>query len=736
MTAIRITTFQGLRPRTNARLIGDTNAQVASNCDLRSGVLAPVFRPKQEYAPNKPLPAKTLFRAVEGNSAAWLTWPFDVDAVKMPMPAGVAARFAWTGDGEPRWGKYSNVTNGGGNDYPAQFYALGIPNPTAKPTATPSGGLTNTVTRFYCYTFFSQDGEESGPSPVSDSASGYSDATWAITGMSAFPVSSGSAVAYFSTNTLVVSIAAAVGTITGATNAGPIVITETAHGRANGSLVNISGVVGNTAANNTYANPYWIITTIDANTYSLNGSVGNGVYTSGGSVRTVTPHWSRVGDEAVLSSTTLAVTATPTAYTFNVAGDYSAATSWARKAPWNTSGMKRRLYRTAGTAAGFQLVHDDVGTSYNDTLSDAAIMGDEMVSDGWKPPPPGLKGLCVTAFGSLAGFIGTELRLSEPYQGHAWPDAYAYRTGPDIVAIAPMGNAVGIGTEGVPYVLIGSDPAAMAPISANAPYPCLAKRSMVSDGGGVIFSSTAGLVRLDQSAQPMVFSDPWFDQKTWALKEPASIVCAIAPGRLYAVYTAGGRTSIMVWDMTIGELTENAIDASDVYVDESTGEVYIGDSEGVSSMVGGQYTAQLVWRSKEFVLTKPENMGVAKVRFSAAIDETLLASILAKIADATAFNEAILLAGDIGGSFNVSPYNALRWNGSLFRVVPEVPPSNTVTFTLFADGVEKFTKVVSADTVFKLPSGYMAGRVSVQVSSACEITGIEMAGTAAELARV
>lgn len=651
MAAIRITTFQGLRPRTNARLIGDTNAQVASNCDLRSGVLAPVFRPKQEYAPNKPLPAKTLFRAVEGNSAAWLTWPFDVDAVKMPMPAGVAARFAWTGDGEPRWGKYSNVTNGGGNDYPAQFYALGIPNPTAKPTATPSGGLTNTVTRFYCYTFFSQDGEESGPSPVSDSASGYSDATWEIANMQAFPVNSGT------------------------------------------------------------------------------GTAAGAVFTD-----TVT-HWLRVGDEVVIGGSDYTVTAV-SGFTFTVDGTITGATAWARKAPWNTSGMKRRLYRTAGTAAGFQLVHDDVGTSYNDTLSDAAIMGDEMVSDGWKPPPAGLKGLCVTAFGSLAGFVGTELRLSEPYQGHAWPDAYAYRTGPDIVAIAPMGNAVGIGTEGVPYVLIGSDPAAMAPISANAPYPCLSKRSMVSDGGGVIFSSTVGLVRLDQSAQPMVFSEPWFDQKTWALKEPASIVCAVAPGRLYAIYTAGGRTAVMVWDMTIGELTENAIEAADVYVDEADGEVYVSDGEGISSMVGGQYVTTLVWRSKEFALTKPENMGAAKVRFSAIIDEALIASILAEIADATAFNDTILLAGDIGGSFNVSPYNARHWNGSQFRVVPEVPPSNTVTFTLFADGVEKFTKVVSADTVFKLPSGYLAGRVSVQVASACEINGIEMANTAAELARV
>jgi len=717
MTALRITTFQGVRPRANPRLLGDSAAQIATNCDLSSGTLAPVKRPKTLYTPSKPLPSVAIFKAVEGSNSAWMTWPYDVDAVKMPMPAGVAARFAWSGDGEPRWGKYSQIVAGGGHDYPAQFYALGIPNPTAKPSVGVSGGVSGTQTRFYVHTFFSQDGEESGPSPVSDATSGYTDpaATWAVTGMSDFPASSGTAKAFFSTDTLVVSLTGSAGTIVGATNAGPIVINETGHGRATGDVVCISSVGGNTAANNTYANPYWTITVVDPNNYSLDGSTGNGTYTSGGTVYAVSPHWLRALDEVVLSSATLDVASTPTAYTFKVPGDYSAATSWARKAPWNTTNMKRRLYRTAGTAAGFRLVHDDVGTSYDDTLSDSAIMKDELISDGWKPPPAGLKGLIVTAAGSLAGFLNGELRLSEPYQGHAWPDSMAYKIGYDIVGIAPMGSAIGVGTEGPPHVLIGSDPAAMAFVPANAPYPCLSKRSVVSDGGGIIYSSTAGLVRLDQSAQPVVFSEPWFDAKTWALKNPASVVCAIAPGRLYAGYSAGGRNAVMVWNMDIGELVENSVDATDIYVDESTAEAFISDADGISSMTGGQYQAQLAWRSKEFVLPRPVNFGAAKVRFSAAIDEALAESILPEIADAIAFNESILTAGDLGGQFCYTGWNTRRWNGSLFRVVPEVPPSNSVTFTLYTDGAERFTKVVSGDAVFRLPSGYLSGRVSVQV---------------------
>lgn len=65
--------------------------------------------------------------------------------------------------------------------------------------------------------------------------------------------------------------------LTGATNASPIVITSTGHLLNTGDTISISGVVGNTAANGIFT-----ITKVDANSFSLNGSTGNGAYSSGG----------------------------------------------------------------------------------------------------------------------------------------------------------------------------------------------------------------------------------------------------------------------------------------------------------------------------------------------------------------------------------------------------------------------------------------------------------------------
>jgi len=74
------------------------------------------------------------------------------------------------------------------------------------------------------------------------------------------------------------------GTITGASNATPIVITCADHGFRTNERVSITGVVGNTAANNTEGNPYWVVTRLNSSTFSLNGSSGSGSYQSGGTV--------------------------------------------------------------------------------------------------------------------------------------------------------------------------------------------------------------------------------------------------------------------------------------------------------------------------------------------------------------------------------------------------------------------------------------------------------------------
>lgn len=70
--------------------------------------------------------------------------------------------------------------------------------------------------------------------------------------------------------------------ITGATNATPISITCAGHGYSTGDTVVLTSVGGNTSANGV-----WEITVTGTDTFTLDGSVGNAAWTSGGTVKQI-----------------------------------------------------------------------------------------------------------------------------------------------------------------------------------------------------------------------------------------------------------------------------------------------------------------------------------------------------------------------------------------------------------------------------------------------------------------
>lgn len=99
--------------------------------------------------------------------------------------------------------------------------------------------------------------------------------------------------------------------ITSSTNATPIVVTKNAHGYVNGDVVQI---VGHTT--NTNANGVWIVANATANTFELQGSVGNGV---GGATGTV----QKINSKAVVLATaqTKIVDTCDAVWTANGTGD-------------------------------------------------------------------------------------------------------------------------------------------------------------------------------------------------------------------------------------------------------------------------------------------------------------------------------------------------------------------------------------------------------------------------------
>lgn len=763
MGMIKLAPFGGMIPRMGDRLLPNEGATVASSFKLQSGELRPMRRPGLTYSPASPKNGLQLsiFKARNGASdSEWFTWPIDVDCVRVPLATDVESRFCWTGDGPPKMITYTNAISGAGSNYPllANELSLGIPTPQTAPvvkgasatvtmtiatpcvvswaghhfaageavvftttgalptgltagttyyviaagltdgtsfqvSATSGGAAINTsgtqsgvhtgtatvpfgtgsaVDRFYRYTFFSQNGEESAPSPISLITTGKIDGTWAISALDEVPANSG---------------------------------------------------VG-TATATRFTN-------------------------------TALKHWLRVGDEVYFGgapTTARTVTAIPSATAFDVTGaSIAAETAWSRKTPWNTSSMTKRVYRTTGTTGSWQLVNETgiaaATTTYNDTLTDAQIAGDELISEGWVPPPVGLKGLCVHPSGALLGFVGNLLCASEPYQPHAWPEAYQLASGYNGVGLGVFGATAVMATAGMPFVATGVEPASMTGEDVQGMYPCLSKRGVISAGDRVLYPSLHGMVQVGVQGVG-IFSEPWFTKDEWELLNPETMICASAYGRLYVLYTnADDLQTLMVFDgLLLTSVDGNSIAASELYADVSSGELYITKADGIS-LWDDPLEAPLdgSWRSKDFVFPKPINLGAGKVEFDIAIDPSIRTAILALIASITAANALLLptpgnpltatLSDALGGAFADDDYCGVEISGCALTDPPDTPAENTVTLSLFSGDTLLASKVVTSTDVFRLPSGYKKDVFSVQVTSQCVVKEVRLAETPSGLAQ-
>lgn len=666
---IKLGPFGGMIPRTGTRLIPDTSAQSASNVKVHSGELHPLRGLGDAYAVSKPMPPLSIFKARNGtDSSAWFSWPIDVDCVRVPLAVDVESLFCWTGDGPPKMARFTSAVSGGGENYPLAANELSLGIPTPQTAPT-----------------------------VTPSATGI-----------------GSTITRGYRYTFV----SAANPYEQESAPSPITMAD--------------GKTDDT----------WALALLDE--VPANSGVGTAAY---GTATTFTAtasarHWLRVGDEVILSDVTPAVLVTatvteiPTASTFKVAGNYATAVSWARKTPWNTAGMVKRVYRTTGTTGAWQLVNETglsaATTTYDDTLGDADIAGDDLITEGWIPPPVGLIALCVHPSGSLLGISGNLLCASEPHQPHAWPVIYQLASNYNGVGMACFGSSVVMATDGEPFVATGTEPASMSGDNIQGASPCLAKRSIVSTGDSVLYSSKHGLIQVGSSGL-RIFTDQFYTQEKWEELNPASMVCEIAGGRLYIGYTnQSGTNQMLMIDGPI--LIPISVAAEELYADPSTGELYVATADGIRLFdAPGVVVLPGSWRSKDFVMPYPVNMGAAKIDFDLAVDPAQQAATLAAIAAAEAENVLILAAGNANGSMNSGYIGAKVLHGADFVDVPADPANNTITFNLYAAGVLKASRVVSSQKAFKLPGSYKVDVYSIEVITQCVVKEIRVAETKEQL---
>ena len=672
MTVIAINGFIGAAPRYSTRLLKPNQAQRAWNLRITSGRLDPIKGPGLVFTSELAGEIKTMYRYrhfVTGVPVDnWLIWPNDVDVQLSPIANDERGVFYFTSADFEP--RVSAYADAiDGGVYPSAWYALGVPSPTLAAAVAPSGGSGTDENRSYAYTFVTAWGEESGPSPASAQATGKPDGTWALTGMQTAPPNSG--------------------TVTDADFDTPVsgqvtVQLNTVFGLAAHESITFAGVGGMTALNGTHR-----ILSVDVanNRVVLALSTGT-AYTSGG--------------------------------------------TWARQSPLNTTGMRKRIYRTAGTNPAFMFVAEIpvADTTFDDEVPGTEV-GEVIPTLLTVPPPKNLTCLKMLPNGCAVGLAGNELCLSDPYRIYSWPIGNRYSFSGRGVALEVVGNSVIVLTDGYPILFTGSDPEVMSPDRMPTYAPCVSKRGSVNVGVGSVYPSFDGLWMATPGGVRKLTQDLYRD-KEWGELNPATFEAAFHDGQYRAQYARNGeRSRILVLDIAEPDSTTEVDErVSAMYRNEYDGKLYVAKDARIfewDADNGRRY--ELDWMSKVFQLAKPTTFNCAQV----FADFGEIVPIDTGQQEENEALQALPMMG--GGQIAGLEIGVAEINGSL--VVPITPQTlRRVQFTLYRGDVPIFTKSVTSQKPFRLPTGYRDELFAIQLSASVPTFSVAVATSMEELKQV
>lgn len=271
---------------------------------------------------------------------------------------------------------------------------------------------------------------------------------------------------------------------------------------------------------------------------------------------------------------------------------------------------KLRIYRTYSGESGadFFFAGETSGTTWTDPENPP---GESLPTEGWVPPPAGMRGLTAMPNGVFAGFAGKDVHLCVPYVPYAWPDAYRVTVPLPVVALGSFGNSLAVLTVGEPYVISGGDPGLMTAQKLSVPWPCVSKRSVATVGNAVVYASTEGLVSISDSG-PELLTREHFSIREWSALKPSSMLGATFDGVYIAFYDTGSVQGGIVFDPRNGAVVTTDMHATAAFADTVNGALYVVQSNVINRFDKGS-ALQAVWKSRKESVAKPSSFAWCQV---------------------------------------------------------------------------------------------------------------------------
>ena len=248
-----------------------------------------------------------------------------------------------------------------------------------------------------------------------------------------------------------------------------------------------------------------------------------------------------------------------------------------------------------------------------ENILDTAL-GETLTTEGWRPPPDQMTGLISAPNGVIVGFREKTILPSVPYAPYAFPLAYQQSVDYDIVGLVSTAAGIAVLTKGMPYLLIGTDPASWAVQKLEVPQACVSHASIVDMGDFGIYASPDGLVAIEGSTVKVITQD-LLTRAQWQGYNPSTIVAAQGEGRYIATWQpASGPRKGFIFDPVTGAFTDTDNTAVAFYNDLLTDSLYQLLPDGSVTSWNHDSTYQSSQRrSKLFQMPRPTNFAACPV---------------------------------------------------------------------------------------------------------------------------
>jgi hypothetical protein len=301
-----------------------------------------------------------------------------------------------------------------------------------------------------------------------------------------------------------------------------------------------------------------------------------------------------------------------------------------------------------------------------------------------------------------------------------------------------------VGTQKNPYVITGTNPAAMSQEKLSILQACVSKRSIVSDQWGVVYASPNGLVAVGPGIQDIVTQN-LYTRDEWQPLNPSSICGALYNNMYLGFYTNGlGPISSFIFTRAdTPPLSMFDFAAKCVFIERATGNFYAcsNDDNIIYQLDADQDNNTIFqWRSRQFILPEPTSFAALKLQsdYSYIFDPVAYQKKLdaLKAQNLALWTQYAGAGLSLQGCLNDAMVDTYTDDGSVMLDVPRINDLRSVQVLVLCDGVQVFQSEVKNNEPIRMPGGFKGLVWEVMIVGNAPVRKFSMATSIGELRQI